>query len=48
MKITCPNCKSQMKIPDRYLGKRAHCPKCKLLLQIPENPEGKAKLAYGE
>jgi len=29
MKITCPHCKTNLTVPDKYTGRKIRCPNCK-------------------
>src|SRR5262245_6594726 len=49
--VTCPGCKAQFNVGEKFAGKQGPCPKCKALITIPKisgasapppTPEGKA------
>jgi len=35
MLITCTNCQSKIRVPEKAFGKRVKCPKCATVLQVP-------------
>lgn len=40
MKVQCPNCQTFLKVPERYIGKRAKCLKCNhsFVIDLPPTP----------
>jgi hypothetical protein len=55
IRVVCPNCKSKISAPDKYVGKKVGCPKCKSPVKIPSiaiattpPPESSARPIAGE
>lgn len=43
IQIQCQHCSRQLKVKDKYAGKKAKCPDCQELIAIPVDKEGEQK-----
>ncbi len=47
--VTCDSCGKNLKVPDKFAGKKAKCPKCKGVIRVPgERSSGRMAAAAGK
>jgi hypothetical protein len=42
IKVTCPSCKAEFNVSEKFAGKQGPCPKCKTKITVPALPAGAA------